>query len=310
MDLQNVTFLQDPFGFDFKDCYAMAMGGLLDCYGGFEEDKLSCEALSSVEQTASNGCWDYSPPEVLPAEYSPAVAPAETAAALGRPRKRRRTAKRSKNKEDIENQRMTHIAVERNRRRQVNDYLAVLRSFLPPSYAQRGDQASIVGGTINFVKELEQLLQFLEVHKQLKNNQISSSNYPNNNSHYPFSTFFTFPQYSTPKTHSPTAAAASTAPQKLSTVADVEVAMVESHASVKVLSTKQPKQLVKMVKWFHAMSLTVLHLNVTTIHPMVLYSFSLKVEDNCQLMSVNEIATAVHEMVAMIQEDMMREDTI
>nr|GMD58339.1 transcription factor bHLH96-like isoform X2 [Ipomoea batatas] len=234
MDLENVTFLQDPFGFDFKDCYAMAMGGLLDCYGGFEEDKLSCEALSSVEQTASNGCWDYSPPEVLPVEYSPAVSPTETAAAaLGRPRKRRRTAKSSKKKEDIETQRMTHIAVERNRRRQVNDYLAVLRSFLPPSYAQR-----------------------------------------------------------------------------LSTVADVEVAMVESHASVKVLSTKQPKQLVKMVKWFHAMSLTVLHLNVTTIHPMVLYSFSLKVEDDCQLMSVNEIATAVHEMVAMIQEDMMRGDTI
>nr|GMD56283.1 transcription factor bHLH96-like [Ipomoea batatas] len=281
----------------------------MDCYGGFEEDKLSCEALSSVEQTASNGCWDYSPPEVLPVEYSlPSVAPTETAAAaLGRPRKRRRTAKSSKKKEDIETQRMTHIAVERNRRRQVNDYLAVLRSFLPPSYAQRGDQASIVGGTINFVKELEQLLQFLEVHKQLKNNQISSSNYANNNnSHYPFSTFFTFPQYSTPKTHSPTAGAASTAPQKSSTVADVEVAMVESHASVKVLSTKQPKQLVKMVKWFHAMSLTVLHLNVTTIHPMVLYSFSLKVEDDCQLMSVNEIATAVHEMVAMIQEDERR----
>lgn len=147
MALENVTFLQDPFGFDFKDCYAMAMGGLLDCYGGgygFEEDKLSCEALSSIEQTASNGCWDYSPPphnnnsspEVFrPVEYSPAVAAAETAA-LGRPRKRRRT-RSSKNQEDIENQRMTHIAVERNRRRQVNDYLAVLRSFLPPSYAQR-----------------------------------------------------------------------------------------------------------------------------------------------------------------------------
>lgn len=32
---------------------------------------------------------------------------------------------------------MTHIAVERNRRRQMNDYLAVLRSLMPPSYAQR-----------------------------------------------------------------------------------------------------------------------------------------------------------------------------
>jgi hypothetical protein len=32
---------------------------------------------------------------------------------------------------------MTHIAVERNRRRQMNEYLAVLRSLMPPSYAQR-----------------------------------------------------------------------------------------------------------------------------------------------------------------------------
>lgn len=129
------------------------------------------------------------------------------------------------------------------------------------------------------MKELEQLLQFLEVHNQVKNQLSPNYANNNNNSHYPFSNFFTFPQYSTPKTqtHAPTAAAATTAQQKFSTVADVEVVMVESHACVKVLSTKQPKQLVKMVKWFHAMSLSVLHLNVTTIDRMVLYSFSLKV---------------------------------
>jgi hypothetical protein len=32
---------------------------------------------------------------------------------------------------------MTHIAVERNRRKQMNEYLAVLRSLMPPSYVQR-----------------------------------------------------------------------------------------------------------------------------------------------------------------------------
>ena len=51
-------------------------------------------------------------------------------------RKRRRT-KVAKNKEEMETQRMTHIAVERNRRRQMNEYLAVLRSLMPPSYAHR-----------------------------------------------------------------------------------------------------------------------------------------------------------------------------
>ena len=62
-------------------------------------------------------------------------ATATTTATTGR-RKRRRT-KSVKNKEEIENQRMTHIAVERNRRKQMNDYLAVLRSLMPPSYVQR-----------------------------------------------------------------------------------------------------------------------------------------------------------------------------
>lgn len=52
-------------------------------------------------------------------------------------RRKRRRVKASKNKEEVENQRMTHIAVERNRRRQMNDYLSVLRSMMPPSYAQR-----------------------------------------------------------------------------------------------------------------------------------------------------------------------------
>ena len=52
----------------------------------------------------------------------------------GRRKRRRRI---SKNKEEVEQQRMTHIAVERNRRKQMNDYLAVIRSLMPPSYSQR-----------------------------------------------------------------------------------------------------------------------------------------------------------------------------
>lgn len=56
-------------------------------------------------------------------------------ATVGR-RKRRRT-KNTKNKEEIENQRMTHITVERNRRKQMNHYLNVLRSLMPSSYVQR-----------------------------------------------------------------------------------------------------------------------------------------------------------------------------
>lgn len=52
-------------------------------------------------------------------------------------KKRRRRARVCKNKEEAETQRMTHIAVERNRRRQMNEHLAILRSLMPESYVQR-----------------------------------------------------------------------------------------------------------------------------------------------------------------------------
>lgn len=52
-------------------------------------------------------------------------------------RKRRRRPRSCRNREEAESQRMTHIAVERNRRRQMNEYLAVLRSLMPDSYAHR-----------------------------------------------------------------------------------------------------------------------------------------------------------------------------
>ena len=49
-------------------------------------------------------------------------------------RKRARTIKTS---EEVESQRMTHIAVERNRRKHMNEHLRVLRSLMPGSYVQR-----------------------------------------------------------------------------------------------------------------------------------------------------------------------------
>lgn len=49
-------------------------------------------------------------------------------------RKRPRTIKTT---EEVESQRMTHIAVERNRRKQMNEHLRVLRSLMPGSYVQR-----------------------------------------------------------------------------------------------------------------------------------------------------------------------------
>lgn len=221
-------------------------------------------------------------------------------------RKRQRT-KTVKNREEIENQRMIHIAVERNRRRQMNDYLAVLRSMMPTSYVQRGDQASIIGGAINFVKELEQLLQSLEARKRME----KTSDNHNFTLSSLFSGFISFPdQYSTGSNtaHISCAVASgeSMAEKKRSSSsssADVEVTMVERHANLKILTRKHPKQLLKVVTGLHSLGLLVLHLNVTSVESMVLYSLSVKVEDNCQLTKVNEIAEAVYEMVDRFQEE-------
>lgn len=54
-----------------------------------------------------------------------------------RGKRKRRKTKPSKDIEEIENQRINHIAVERNRRRQMNEHISSLRSLLPPSYIQR-----------------------------------------------------------------------------------------------------------------------------------------------------------------------------
>ncbi|EYU25196.1 hypothetical protein ABFS82_06G024000 [Erythranthe guttata] len=67
-----------------------------------------------------------------------------------------------------EQPRITHITVERNRRKQMNEHLSVLRSLMPCFYVKRGDQASIIGGVINYINELQQVLQSLEAKKQRK----------------------------------------------------------------------------------------------------------------------------------------------
>nr|CAB3446316.1 unnamed protein product [Digitaria exilis] len=63
---------------------------------------------------------------------------------------------------------MSHIAVERNRRKQMNEHLAVLRSLMPCFYVKRGDQASIIGGVVDYIKELQQVLRSLETKKHRK----------------------------------------------------------------------------------------------------------------------------------------------
>ena len=156
----------------------------------------------------------------------------------------------------------------------------------------QGDQASIVGGAINFVKELEQLLQSLEARRP-RSAQRPGTGGGGGGDAAPFAGFFTFPQYSmraaaAPEhapapaddatTHRDGAAEAEDASgSKPSAVADVEATMVESHANLRVLSRRRPRQLLRLVVGLQGHRLTVLHLNMSSAGQMVLYSFSLKV---------------------------------
>nr|CAA8286986.1 Unknown [Brassica rapa]CAA8287953.1 Unknown [Brassica rapa]CAA8392570.1 Unknown [Brassica rapa]CAA8404255.1 Unknown [Brassica rapa] len=209
------------------------------------------------------------------------------------PRRKRRRTRSNKNKEEIENQRMTHIAVERNRRKQMNEYLAVLRSLMPSSYAQRGDQASIVGGAINYVKELEHILQSMEPRRTTTTtHEVDTST---SSLMSPFSEFFTYPQYSTKSSSSAT--------ENSSSPAEIEVTVAEGHANIKIMSKKKPRQLLKLVDSIQSLRLTLLHLNVTTLDDSILYSISVKVEEESQLNTVDDIATALNQIIRRIQEE-------
>ena len=103
-----------------------------------------------------------------------------------------------------------------------------------------------------------------------------SADAPSDSAAAPFAGFFTYPQYVW--RHSPRDSAATlSAEESRAGVADIEVSLVETHASVRVMSPRRPGQLVGMVVGLQALRLTVLHLNVTALDALVLYSLSVKV---------------------------------
>ncbi|KAL2468875.1 transcription factor bHLH [Forsythia ovata] len=203
-----------------------------------------------------------------------------------KPRENKRKRKRTKtgiNKEETENQRMTHITVERNRRRLMNDHLNSLRSLMPPSYVQRGDQASIIGGAIDFVKELEQLLESLEAQKRLKTgccDTVPTSKWEDQ-----------------VKEEDSIRGDLLTVESK-SPSADVQVTVIQNHVNLKIQCMRRHGQLLNAILAFESLKLTVLHLNVTSLDDsLVHYSFSLKVEEDCKMGgSAAEIAGAVHQI--------------
>ncbi|KAA3475174.1 transcription factor bHLH67-like isoform X1 [Gossypium australe] len=204
---------------------------------------------------------------------------------ITRERRKRKRTKAAKNKEEVESQRMTHIAVERNRRRQMNDYLNSLRSLMPPCYIQRGDQASIIAGAIDFVKELEQLLQSLEAQKRTRkveesNNSMSKPATEIHQQEYENGSEDGHCREEVKKAESKTGAA------------EVEVNVIHNHVNLKIQCSRRAGQLIEAIVTLETLRLTVLHLNITTSQASVLYSFNLKMEDDSALRSADEIAAA------------------
>ncbi|KAK6161427.1 hypothetical protein DH2020_004808 [Rehmannia glutinosa] len=214
-------------------------------------------------------------------------------------RKRPRSIKTS---EEVESQRMTHIAVERNRRKQMNEHLRVLRSLMPSSYVQRGDQASIIGGAIEFVRELEQLLQCLESQKRRRiygdGQRTTGDPSVVNIAQQPQPPLMFPPIMPNEQVEYETGLREETAESK-SCLADVEVKLLGFDALIKILSRRRPGQLIKTIAALEDMQLTILHTNITTIEQTVLYSFNVKIGGETRF-TAEDMANTVQQILSFI----------
>ncbi|CAH2072102.1 unnamed protein product [Thlaspi arvense] len=223
----------------------------------------------------------------------------ENGAATVKEKRKRKRTRAPKNKDEVEKQRMTHIAVERNRRRQMNQHLNSLRSLMPPSFLQRGDQASIVGGAIDFIKELEQLVQSLEAEKQ---NEGTSENQKTASSSSSSSRACNNSSVSSVST---TLEDSFTARFGGGETAEVEATVIQNHVSLKVRCKRGKGQILRAIVSIEDLNLSVLHLTISSSFDFVLYSFNLKIEDGCKVRTADEIATAVHHIFEQINGEMM-----
>ncbi|KAJ0254715.1 Myc-type [Hirschfeldia incana] len=197
---------------------------------------------------------------------------------------KRKRARTSKTNEEMESQRMTRIMVERKRRKQMNEHLCVLRSLMPGSYVKRGDQASIIGGVIEFLRELEQLQQCLESQKrnleEIGHGKTGDMIEPTNPS---FSPVMRVVNQTQPVVITKTVTEIEGGGRLLeeitenkSCLADVEVKLLGFDGMIKILSRRRPGQLLMTMAALEDLHLSILHTSITTMEQTVLYSFIVK----------------------------------
>ncbi|KVI10191.1 Myc-type, basic helix-loop-helix (bHLH) domain-containing protein [Cynara cardunculus var. scolymus] len=213
-------------------------------------------------------------------------------------------------------QKVSHITVERNRRKQMNEHLT-------------GDQASIIGGVVDYIAELQQVLQSLEAKKQrkvysdvLSPRLVSSSPRPSPLSPrkppisprpllpisprtpQPVSPYK--PRFQQPATTNssyippiPSPMAANLTPPSLepspssssstsdivnelvanskSAIADVEVKFSGPNLLLKTISPRLPGQATKIVSVLEDLSLEILQASINTADETMVQSFTIKV---------------------------------
>ncbi|KAG8390376.1 hypothetical protein BUALT_Bualt01G0077000 [Buddleja alternifolia] len=212
--------------------------------------------------------------------------------------------------------RMSHITVERNRRKQMNEHLSVLRSLMPCFYVKRGDQASIIGGVVDYINELQQLLQTLEAKKQRKTYcevvsprpspmisprkpplsprlslPISPSTPQPSSTYKPWMQpgYLNSPSLPSPIESSPSNSSTSSINDAInelvasskSPLAEVEVKFSGPNLLLKSVSHRIPGQVIKIVSALEELELEILHLKISTFDERMMSCFTIKVTRAC-----------------------------
>ncbi|MFS7969121.1 putative transcription factor bHLH family [Helianthus anomalus] len=210
---------------------------------------------------------------------------------------------------------VSHIMVERNRRKLMTEHLCVLRSLMPCFYVRRGDQASIIGGVVDYITELQRALQSLEAKKRRKvyGEQVtrrwivSSPRRPrpplSPRPSVPISPRTPQPTNTyRPATFPPLFIAPSPANSFIrldnsdelmanlrSPIAEVEVKFAGGNLLLKTCSNRIPGQTTKVIAVLENLSLEVLHVDISVVDETMVNSFTIKVGVECRL-SADELA--------------------
>ncbi|KAG6501919.1 transcription factor SPEECHLESS-like isoform X1 [Zingiber officinale] len=227
-------------------------------------------------------------------------------------------------------QKTSHITVERNRRKQMNEHLSVLRSLMPCFYAKRGDQASIIGGVVDYIKELQQVLHSLKAKKQRKAYSEAISPRPVCSSPRPPPPSPRMALPISPKTPQPgkpympsiqlpphaqhqaylsptvlqaaesspsfSSVVATTAANSKSAVAEVVVKFSGPNVILKTVSHRIPGQALKIIAALEGLAMEILHVSISTNvnEDTVLNSFTIKIGIECEL-SAEELAQEIQQ---------------